>query len=144
MAARDRVARPSLAGHRPESAPADPGCRVRERIRDDEKELPENTAASYEIPEQPTLDDSNIGSRDKKPQTEAPLVPSLVPVEATPLPPPPSPAPVAAPVPVAAARPQVGIFVRMWRFLFGSPTAPCRERIVCDSGAGAARAPGTS
>jgi len=96
------------------------------RIRDDEKELPENTAASYEIPEQPTLDDTNIGNRDKKPQTEAPLVPSIVPVEATPLPPPaPIPAPAAAPpVPVVVAVPQVGIFVRMWRFLFGAPAAP--------------------
>ena len=96
------------------------------RVRDDEKELPENTAASYEIPEQPTLDDSNIGNRDKKPQTEAPLVPSIVPVEATPLPPPPPPSapPAAAPAPAAIAAPQVGIFVRLWRFLFGSPTAP--------------------
>jgi ribonuclease E len=94
------------------------------RVRDDEKELPENTAASYEIPEQPTLDDSNIGNRDKKPQTEAPLVPSIVPVEATPLPPPPSPAPAAAPIAVAAAVPQVGIFVRLWRFFFGAPAAP--------------------
>jgi ribonuclease E len=95
------------------------------RIRDDEKELPENATPSYEIPEQPTLDDSNIGNRDKKPQTEAPLVPSIVPVEATPLPPPPPAAPpAAAPVPVAAAGPQVGIFVRLWRFLFGSPAAP--------------------
>jgi ribonuclease E len=94
------------------------------RIRDDEKELPENSAASYEIPEQPTLDDSNIGNRDKKPQTEAPLVPSIVPPEATPLPPPP-PAPAPAAVPVAAAAPpQVGIFVRLWRFLFGAPAAP--------------------
>jgi ribonuclease E len=98
------------------------------RVRDDEKELPENTAASYEIPEQPTLDDSNIGNRDKKPQTEAPLVPSIVPVEATPLPPPPPPpslAPAAAPVPMAAAAvPQVGVFVRLWRFFFGVPAAP--------------------
>src|SRR5271163_2073490 len=96
------------------------------RIRDDEKEFPENTAASYEIAEQPTLDDSNIGNRDKKPQTEAPLVPSIVPVEATPLPPapPPAPEPAAAPVAVAAAvaaAPQAGIFVRLWRFLFGAP-----------------------
>jgi ribonuclease E len=100
------------------------------RIRDDEKELPENTTASYQIAEQPTLDDSNIGNRDKKPQTEAPLVPSIVPVEATPLPPPPptsvapTAAPVAAPLPVAAAAPQVGVFVRLWRFFFGVPAAP--------------------
>ncbi len=107
------------------------------RIRDDEKELPENSAASYEIPEQPTLDDSNIGNRDKKPQTEAPLVPSIVPVEATPLPPPPSPAPAAAPVAVAAAVPQVGIFVRLWRFFFGAPAAPAAS----ESAATAAQAP---
>jgi ribonuclease E len=108
------------------------------RIRDDEKELPENTAASYEIPEQPTLDDSNIGNRDKKPQTEAPLVPSIVPVEATPLPPPPpSPPPAAAPVAVAAAVPQVGIFVRLWRFFFGAPAAPAAS----ESSATAAQAP---
>ena len=96
------------------------------RIRDDEKEFPENTAASYEIAEQPTLDDSNIGNRDKKPQTEAPLVPSIVPVEATPLPPPiaasaPQPA---APAQVVSAAPQVGIFVRLWRFFFGAPATP--------------------
>jgi len=94
------------------------------RIRDDEKEFPENTSASYEIAEQPTLDDSNIGNRDKKPQTEAPLVPSIVPVEATPLPPPPSPAPeppAAAQVAAAPAAPQAGVFVRLWRFLFGAP-----------------------
>jgi len=93
------------------------------RIRDDEREFPENTSASYEIAEQPTLDDSNIGNRDKKPQTEAPLVPSIVPVEATPLPPaiPPAPEPP-APAQVAAAKPQVGVFVRLWRFLFGAPT----------------------
>jgi ribonuclease E len=110
------------------------------RVRDDEKELPENSAASYEIPEQPTLDDSNIGNRDKKPQSEAPLVPSIVPVEATPLPPPPpppSPAPAAAPVAVAAAVPQVGIFVRLWRFFFGAPAAP----VASQSSAAAAQAP---
>jgi ribonuclease E len=110
------------------------------RVRDDEKELPENSAASYEIPEQPTLDDSNIGNRDKKPQSEAPLVPSIVPVEATPLPPPPpppSPAPAAAPVAMAAAVPQVGIFVRLWRFFFGAPAAP----VASQSSATAAQAP---
>ena len=57
------------------------------RIRDDEKELPENTSVSYQIAEQPALDDSDIGTRDKKPQGEAPLVPSILPVEASLLPP---------------------------------------------------------
>ena len=56
------------------------------RIRDDEKELPENTTVSYQIADQPTLDDSNIGNRDKKPQGEAPLVPSILPASASPIP----------------------------------------------------------
>jgi ribonuclease E len=103
------------------------------RIRDDEKELPENTAVSYQIAEQPTLDDSNIGNRDKKPQTEAPLVPSIIPASASPIPPTPEPeTPAAAPAaaaPAAAAPapapslPQAGAFVRLWRWLFGSPGA---------------------
>jgi ribonuclease E len=91
------------------------------RIRDDEKELPENTTVSYQIAEQPTLDDSNIGTRDKKPQGEAPLVPSILPVAASPIPMPEPEAPAPAPAVAAAAGPQVGIFVRLWRWLFGSP-----------------------
>jgi ribonuclease E len=87
------------------------------RIRDDEKELPENNAVSYQIAEQPTLDDSNIGNRDKKPQTEAPLVPSIIPAAAAPIAPAPVPEPAPAPV---VATPQVGVFVRLWRWLFGS------------------------
>jgi ribonuclease E len=94
------------------------------RIRDDEKELPENTTVSYQIAEQPILDDSNIGTRDKKPQGEAPLVPSILPVEASPMPTslepePPAAAPAAAAA--AAAAPQLGVFVRLWRWLFGAP-----------------------
>src|SRR6201999_1884558 len=38
------------------------------RIRDDEKELPENSAASFQIAATPTIDDSNVGERDKKPE----------------------------------------------------------------------------
>jgi ribonuclease E len=94
------------------------------RIRDDEKELPENTTVSYQIADQPTLDDSAIGTRDKKPQSEAPLVPSILPVEASPMPTPEpvTPAAVAGPAMAAAPiGPQLGIFVRLWRWLFGSP-----------------------
>ncbi len=95
------------------------------RVRDDEKELPENTTASYVIAEQPTLDDSNIGNRDKKPPGEAPVVPSILPT-ATPLPPMPEPEPeaVAAAAPVAPA-PVIdkdGVFVRLWKFFFGRGT----------------------
>src|SRR6201999_475308 len=51
------------------------------RIRDDEKELPENNSVSYQIAETPTVDDANIGERDKKPQGEVPLVPSILPTQ---------------------------------------------------------------
>jgi ribonuclease E len=96
------------------------------RIRDDEKELPENATVSYQLADQPTVDDANIGNRDKKPQGDVPLVPSILPASAAPI----IPMPVAAPAPVEAAAPQVGALVRFWRWLFGSgaradaPAAP--------------------
>ena len=99
------------------------------RIRDDEKELPENTTVSYQLAEQPTVDDTNIGNRDKKPQGDVPLVPSILPASAAPIIPMPEPAPAPAPAPVEAV-PQAGALVRLWRWLFGSgssaaaPAAP--------------------
>jgi ribonuclease E len=117
-----------------------PGYTLR-RIRDDEKELPENTTASYQLAEQPTLDDSNIGNRDKKPQGDVPLVPSILSTSAAPIAPMPTPEPTPAPVVVAAAPvPQDGVLVRLWRWLFGrgtsepantaaaSPAEPQRDR----------------
>ncbi len=89
------------------------------RIRDDEKELPENNTASYQLADQPTIDDTNIGERDKKPQTEAPLVPTILPATAAPAIPVPVPEAPAAPPPVAAV-PQEGALVRLWRWLFGT------------------------
>jgi ribonuclease E len=87
------------------------------RIRDDEKELPENTTVSYQIADQPILDDSNIGNRDKKPPGEAPVVPSILPASASPI----VPVPVAQPAAAAAATaPQQGALVRFWRWLFGT------------------------
>src|SRR5271169_6055386 len=88
------------------------------RIRDDEKELPENSTVSYQLADQPVLDDSNIGNRDKKPPGEAPVVPSILPASASPIVPVPSAEPVAAPAAAAAAQP--GALVRFWRWLFGS------------------------
>jgi ribonuclease E len=98
------------------------------RIRDDEKELPENTTVSYQLADQPSVDDSNIGNRDKKPQGDVPLVPSILPASAAPMIPMPVPEPTPEPPPPVVV-PQAGIFVRFWRFLFGSgasaaPTAP--------------------
>jgi ribonuclease E len=88
------------------------------RIRDDEKELPENNTVSYAMPDQPVVEDEAIGSRDKKPVGETPLVPSILPAATAPI----IPMPVVAPPPPApvAEVPQLGIFVRMWRWLFGS------------------------
>jgi ribonuclease E len=104
------------------------------RIRDDEKELPENTTASYQIADQPTLDDSNIGSRDKKPPGEAPLVPSILPASASPVPPMPVPDP---PVAAAAAAPGVahqdGVFVRLWRWMFGTRPASVADKASATS-----------
>src|SRR6202044_3699174 len=106
------------------------------RIRDDEKELPENSTVSYQLADQPSIDDSNISNRDKKPQGDVPLVPSILPASAAPI----TPMPVPTPAPVPAAAPQAGALVRFWRWLFGSgpgaadsaapasPTEPQRQR----------------
>jgi ribonuclease E len=90
------------------------------RIRDDEKELPENTAVSYQVADQPIVDDSNIGNRDKKPPGEVPLVPSILPASTAPI--------IPMPVPAAAKAPEeqparAGALVRFWRWLFGDPGA---------------------
>ena len=91
------------------------------RIRDDEKELLENSTVSYQLADQPTIDDSNIGSRDKKPQGEAPLVPSILPVSTAPIIPMPVPeAPTAVP---AVEVVQEGALVRLWSWLFGTKPA---------------------
>jgi len=117
-----------------------PGYSLR-RIRDDERELPENTTVSYQIAEQPTIDDSNIGTRDKKPQGDAPLVPSILPTTASPIPVPEPETPIAA-APAAAApaaAPQAGIFVRLWRWLFGNPAGEISTAAPAAAGAPAQR-----
>ena len=86
------------------------------RVRDDEKELPENTTVSYQLADQPSVEDSNIGNRDKKPPGDVPLVPSLLSAAAAPVIP--MPVPAAAPAAVQTAR--VGVLVRLWRWLFGN------------------------
>ncbi len=104
------------------------------RIRDDEKELPENTTVSYQIAVQPTIEDENIGSRDKKPPGEVALVPSILPASVAPIIPMPvveEPASVAAPAAPAAPVVQLGVFQRLWIWLFGSkPAAPVAEPVV--------------
>jgi ribonuclease E len=97
------------------------------RIRDDEKELPENATVSYQLADQPSVDDSNIGNRDKKPQGDVPLVPSILPASAAPIIPMPERTPEPVPVPAAEPRVQVGALVRFWRWLFGSGASAAVE-----------------
>jgi ribonuclease E len=104
------------------------------RIRDDEKELPENSAVSYQLADQPSVDDSNIGNRDKKPQGDVPLVPSILPASAAPIiPMPVPPEPTPAPAPVAA--PQAGVFVRLWRWFFGGGVSAAAPAAAAPSAA---------
>ena len=96
------------------------------RVRDDEAQLPENTAISYQMVEQEELLPETAGARDKKTTPEAPAVPTILPT---------TPAPVSAAPPARAVAAGPGIFVRMWRWLFGSgapavarPPEPRRDR----------------
>jgi ribonuclease E len=91
------------------------------RVRDDEKELPENTAVSYQLADQPVVEDENIGNRDKKPPGDVPLVPSILPASTAPIVPMPVPAPAPAKAPAETV--QLGAFVRLWRWLFGDGSA---------------------
>ena len=83
------------------------------RIRDDETLLLENAVVSHQIAIQPTVD-ATVASKDKKPAAPTPLVTTITPS-----------APVPASIALeqeARAKPQeqIGIFVRLWRFFFGT------------------------
>ena len=91
------------------------------RVRDDEKELPENATVSYQLADQPIVEDSNIGNRDKKPPGEVPLVPSILPASTAPIIPMPTPAPAPEKIPTPTV--QVGALVRLWRWLFGDASS---------------------
>ena len=86
------------------------------RVRDDEAGLPENNGASHLIPVTPVVAVEEVV---KEVQVAAPT-PAVVSSGIPTIPPPPS---VAAeeqrPAPVAAPEPQIGIFVKLWRFFFG-------------------------
>ncbi|HEU4485611.1 MAG TPA: Rne/Rng family ribonuclease [Povalibacter sp.] len=84
------------------------------RVRDDEAQLPENNAVSHQIPVAPAAI-QDIASRDREAAPPAPAVVTSA------LPGIPAPASIAAeaPAPVAKTEEQIGIFVRLWRFLFG-------------------------
>src|ERR1044072_677672 len=92
------------------------------RVRDDEAGLPENTTISHQIPVAPQPAPGD-GVKQQEPPT--PPTPAVVASSIATIPPPPTIAmettiaPVKPPAPVE----QIGIFVRMWRFLFGGAGA---------------------
>jgi len=89
------------------------------RVRDDEAQLPENSGVSHQIPVAPIVTAQEIVARDK-PEAPTPAV-----VTAS-LPSIPAPASIAIETQPAAPAPveQIGIFVRLWRFLFGGAGKP--------------------
>ncbi len=87
------------------------------RVRDDESQLPENTGVSHEIPVVPVTTVQEVANRDREVTVPTPAVVTSA------LPSIPAPASIASEIATAVApvRPQeqLGIFVRLWRFLFG-------------------------
>ncbi len=86
------------------------------RVRDDEAGLPEYSAVSHQIPVAPTPVIQDSAAAEKPVAIAAPAVVTSA------LPSIPAPASIAleaAPPAPAAAPEQIGIFVRLWRFLFG-------------------------
>ncbi|NND61444.1 MAG: ribonuclease E [Gammaproteobacteria bacterium] len=107
------------------------------RIRDDEASLPENTAASYLIPDLEEEPADNTPTRTQTAAAPQAAVQVVVPEGPAPTP---APAPAAATV-VKAVKP--GLFVRMWRALFASgdaeDTSEKKPRSKQDSGKPQAR-----
>jgi ribonuclease E len=89
------------------------------RVRDDEANLPENTTPSHQIPVAPQPSADELAKRDERATAPTPaVITSAVPS----LPPPPT---IAMETTIAATpKPteQVGIFVKLWRYLFGRGT----------------------
>jgi ribonuclease E len=87
------------------------------RVRDDEAQLPENSAISHQIPVAPVAAVNEAVKEDRP----APPTPLVVASSIATIPPPPTIAmeTTIAPVKPVAPAEQIGIFVRLWRFLFG-------------------------
>ncbi|MBC7983334.1 MAG: Rne/Rng family ribonuclease [Candidatus Obscuribacterales bacterium] len=86
------------------------------RIRDDELQLLENQTPSHLMVATPTVEVETAADRDKKAAPPAPLVTALTPAATAP------PAALQEIKPIAAK--QVGILIRLWRFLFGEVSQP--------------------
>ncbi|MDY6946475.1 MAG: Rne/Rng family ribonuclease [Pseudomonadota bacterium] len=93
------------------------------RVRDDEAGLPENSTISHQIPVVPQPSADELAKREERAAAAAPaVVTATVPT----VPPPPTIAmeTTIAPLPKPVEVEQVGIFVKMWRFFFGTGTPP--------------------
>ena len=97
------------------------------RVRDDEIDQPEFKRTSYQMPTPAKVVDP-AGTREKQAQQEPAAVPTFLPTTPAPIvehaPAPvvaPAVAAVAATVPALPAGPRLGVFVRLWRWLFGDP-----------------------
>ena len=100
------------------------------RVRDDEADLPEVKRLSYQMPTPAKVPDP-AGTREKQAHQEPAAVPTFLPTT-------PAPIVVQAPAPAAAAKavdtgPQLGIFVRLWRWIFGAP-APQQDESASRNG----------
>jgi ribonuclease E len=109
------------------------------RVRDDEAGLPENLAVSHQIPVAPQPSADEIAKREERAAAAQPaVVTSTVPS----IPPPPTIAmeTTIAPPPKPEPVEQVGIFVKLWRFFFGTGTPPASvaEPVRRDSSRGRA------
>jgi ribonuclease E len=106
------------------------------RVRDDELDQPEHRQATYLMPTAPEVVEPG-SAQDKKPQTEAAAVATLLPATNAPLPPA-AAAPVAAPV---ATAPAGGFWSRFKKMLAGDAPAAASEPEPQPSAAPAARSP---
>jgi len=86
------------------------------RVRDDEAQMPENIGVSHQIPVAPVAAVQESAAADKAPPPPTPAVVTSA------LPSIPAPASIAAEPVAAPVQPQeqVGIFVKLWRFFFGT------------------------
>jgi ribonuclease E len=94
------------------------------RVRDDELQLAENTGVSYQLAaaaEEPAAATEAANGRDKKPVAQPAVVPMLAASAA------PMPVAIAPPAPTPQPTLRPGIFVRMWRALFGAGTQPAAD-----------------
>ncbi len=97
------------------------------RVRDDEAQLPENSGVSHQIPVVPAVAAHDMAAREREAAAPAPAVATAS------LPSIPAPASIAqeTAAPVAKPEEQIGIFVKLWRFLFGGAgqaPAPTEQR----------------